>query len=344
MPSTVASPQVSPANVRSAGPAARIDPLDWTKGALVLLMVVYHSINYSAFRPLAFRFLPFLPPSFVMIAGFVVGAIYTARYDLGTWKPYMRLIIRGFKLFLLFVLLNLGFCILREHNLIDGLWEFADRAGTVFLSGNGREGIFEVLLPIAYFLLLVPGLLWLRSRAAGAIPFCGLALFVLCAVLEKMGVYSKNLTLLSAGVIGMTLGFVPIEAVDRFARKWMWVLPLYLLYQLCRWFLGDTYPVEMFGAAASVLLLYACALHLDMSAWAGRQLVLLGRYSLLGYLAQIALLQAIVVVVGGKPQHWAGVIAVGVFTTILLFLTVKLVNSLRRRNRPLDMIYQFVFA
>ena len=119
---------------------------------------------------------------------------------------------------------------------------------------------------------------------------------------------------------------------------------LYVAYHLCRRAFDDIYPVEMFGAAASVLLVYTCALHLDMSAWPGRQLVLLGRYSLLGYLVQIALIRAMVWGVGGKPGHWTGVVVIGMLTTGLLFLLVHLVNGLRRRNRPVDICYKYVFA
>ena len=341
MPLIVTSPQTPPA---IAPGAARIDAVDWTKGALVLVMVVYHAINYSAFKPLAFQYLPFLPPSFVMIAGFVVGAVYTARYDLRTWNPYARLLVRGVKLLLLFVLMNAGLCILLERSVTFGFLEFANRSGMIFLSGNGREGIFEVLLPIAYFLLLVPALLWLRTLAVSAIPCCAIIVFVLCIALERQGISSKNLTLLSAGIIGMAFGNVPVETTDRFARKWVWTLLFYASYHLCKWIFDDNYPVEMFGAAASVFLLYTCALHLNMSAWAGRQLVMFGRYSLLGYLAQIALIRVMVWGAGGKPQHWGGVIVVGLLTTVLLFLLVHLVNASRRRNRPVDVIYKCVFA
>lgn len=328
----------------NAGSATRIDPLDWTKGALVLCMIVYHSINYSAFRSMAFQLLPFLPPSFVLIAGFVVGSVYSARYDLGSWKPYARLLVRGAKLLFLFAALNVGYCILQEHSFNDGLVEFADRSGTVFVSGNGRLAIFEVLLPISYFLLLVPMLLWLRSRATGAIPFCGIVVFVLCVVLERMGLSSRNLMLLSAGTLGMTLGMIPIGTIDRFARKWIQVLVLYVLFQLWWWCLGDSYAAVMFGATTSVLMLYTVALHLDMSPWYSRQMILLGRYSLLGYLAQIALLQILVKLDGGNAQDWSGVIAIGGVTTLLLFLLVNLVNSLRRYSRPVDLIYKGVFT
>ena len=163
-------------------PAERIDPLDWTKGALVLFMVVYHSINYSVFRSMAFQFLPFLPPSFVMIAGIVVGSVYAARYDLDSWKPYARLMLRGIKLFLLFAVLNVGFCILLERSFAGGLSEFSSRAGMVFLSGNGRDGIFEVLLPIAYFLLLAPVLLSASSSRCQC--HSSLRYFPVCIVLH----------------------------------------------------------------------------------------------------------------------------------------------------------------
>lgn len=342
MPATIARPQSS--SVSASAGAARIEPLDWTKGALVLVMVVYHSINYSIFRPVAFQYLPFLPPSFVMIAGFVVGAIYAARYDLRTWSPYARLLVRGLKLLLLFTVLNIGFCVLLERDLIAGGYDFAERSGMIFVSGNGREGIFEVLLPIAYVLLLMPALLWLRGRSGYVIPGCALALFVLNIVMERRGLSSVNLMLLSAGVLGMAFGLVPLAAVDRFARNWAGVLWCYLLYHLCSWRLGEIYPVQMFGAAATVLLLYACALRLDMSAWAGRQLVRLGRYSLLGYLAQIALIRLMVPLLGGKPEHWGGVIVVGMATTLVLCGIVGLVNRLRRWHRPVDAIYKFVFA
>jgi len=119
-------------------------------------------------------------------------------------------------------------------------------------------------------------------------------------------------------------------------------LLFYAAYQISRWVFDDIYPVEMLGAAASVFLLYTCALHLDLSAWAGRQLVMFGRYSLLGYLAQIALIRGIVWGIGGKPQNWIGVVLVGTLTTLLLYFVVNQVNTLRRGNRIVDIIYKTI--
>jgi fucose 4-O-acetylase-like acetyltransferase len=324
--------------------AARVPALDWTKGALIICMVIYHAINYSAFRPLAFRWLAFLPPSFILITGFLVGQVYAAKYDLRTWKPYARLAIRGMKLLLVFVFLNVVHCVALKRGLQEGLWEFADRSDAIFVSGNGRAGIFEVLLPIAYFLLLAPALLWLRARSRGSITVCAAAMFLLCVGLELGGRQLKNLSFVSVGLIGMALGLIRLETVDRLAWKWLPVLALYLLYRLAGYLIGEVYPVQTAAAAVSVLLLYCCALHLGAGTWLGRQIVLLGQYSLLGYLAQIVVIQFLVMALGGQPDHAAGVIVVCLATAALTLLIIRTVHESRRKSRFADVAYKTVFA
>ncbi len=307
-------------------------------------MVVYHAINYSVFRPLAFRYLAFLPPSFILITGFLVGQVYADKYDLQTWKPYGRLAVRGTKLLLMFTLLNLGHCFILEHSFLDGMDEFAARSKMLFLSGNGHAGIFVVLLPIAYFLLLAPLLLWCRFWNKASIAICAVAVFFICLILERHGRFFNNLALLSAGIIGMAFGLMRIELIDRLAGKWLPILLIYLVYRLFSYKFGESYAVQTFAAVASVLLLYGCALHLDTDTWIGHQMLILGQYSLLGYLTQIAVLQGMVKVFGGTPDHVVGVIAVVVLTTALTFLAVKAVHELRQRSRAAQIIYKSVFA
>jgi hypothetical protein len=342
MPAVLTQVQPTLPTTRQAQ-TSRIDALDWTKGALVLCMVAYHAINYSAFRPMAFRFLPFLPPSFVLIAGFLVGQVYASKYDLTSWKPYLRLFVRGVKLLVLFTVLNAAYLVFLERSLYFGLGEFADRAAAIFLTGTGRVGIFEVLLPIAYFLLLSPGLLWLRSKSKWSVAAVAAGVFILCTVLEKSGLKLDNLGLLSAGLIGMALGLVSIHTIHRFARQWIPVVLLYLAHHLCGYFWGEIYPVQLFGAVTTLLLLYCIALHMNSAGWWGRQMVRLGQYSLLAYLAQIALLQ-MVVRVSGKPDRWFDVIGTGLITAFLLFLMVPATDKLRERFRSVDLLYRGIFA
>lgn len=324
--------------------ASRIDALDWTKGALVLCMIVYHAINYSAFNSMAFQFLAFLPPSFILIAGFLVGQVYVKNYDLDSWKPYRRLMVRGFKLLVLFAALNVAYCVARERNLSNGLLDFTNHSSAIFLSGNERAGIFEVLLPIAYFLLLAPALLWLRTRSGAAIIFCAGAVFIFCAALELNGISYKNLSLFSAGLLGMMFGLISINSINSVARHLPSILVIYATYRLCSFYFGEIYPVQMFGAVASLGLLYGIALHLDCTSTVGQQMTFFGKYTLLGYLAQIPLIQIIVHFAGGKPNQWLMVLATIITTAALLFLILRVIDELRRRIKFADTTYKTIFA
>src|SRR5579863_4200491 len=89
-----------------AGPT-RIDALDFTKGALVLFMVLYHWLNYF-FGPHGqyYDYLKFLTPSFIFITGFMISQIQLRRYENSGRSLPKRLFVRGLKLLALFLVLN----------------------------------------------------------------------------------------------------------------------------------------------------------------------------------------------------------------------------------------------
>ena len=155
--------------------------------------------------------------------------------------------------------------------------------------------------------------------------------------------FSVNLSLLSAGLIGMAFGLIPVEAINGFAMKWLPILALYGLYRLCNYY-WESYPVQIFGAIISLAVLYACALRLNCDSGFGRRVVSLGKYSLVGYLAQIPLIQVLVELSKGKPAHWFGVLAVGLVTAALVFLIVQGLDALRKRSAMADRMYKAVFA
>jgi hypothetical protein len=332
------------AEASATSASRRIDAIDWTKGALILFMVAYHAINYSSFRPYAFLYLAFLPPSFILITGFLVSQVYTAKYDLRSWRPYARVAVRGFKLLLVFGALNLIACIALRRGLVEGGWELLDRSEAIFLSGNGRKGVFEVLLPIAYFLLLAPGLLWLHRQRKGLVMVAASAVPLLCWGLELGGFSFKNLELLSAGFLGFVLGLIPLKTIDQWVESWAPAVLVYLAYRLCSFYLGEPYVIQLFGAAGTLFLLYCIARHLGSVDWSGQRVVELGQYSLLGYLAQIALLQIVVRSLGGRPERWWGVLGVALLTTLLLIGVILATQWARRRLRLANALYKAVFA
>src|SRR5215475_945473 len=84
----------------------RIEALDMTKGVLVVAMLVYHSFNYSTDYTLGFKYLPFLPPSFILITGFLISRLYFNPKAARDASVYRRLLFKGFRLLLVFTILN----------------------------------------------------------------------------------------------------------------------------------------------------------------------------------------------------------------------------------------------
>src|ERR1700743_1376787 len=89
--------------------AQRIHALDFTKGTLVLIMVLYHWMNYfMALDWTYYRYLHFLTPSFIFITGFMISNIYLSKYAAGDIRLSKRLFTRGLKLMAIFVALNVA--------------------------------------------------------------------------------------------------------------------------------------------------------------------------------------------------------------------------------------------
>src|SRR5262249_34950960 len=146
----------------------RIDALDMTKGVLVLAMVVYHSFNYSTDYTLGFKYLPFVPPSFILITGFLISRLYFNPEAARDARVYGRLLFRGFRLLFLFTVLNVLIQLVGRQKAVatpQGLSYLLDYWYQIYVIGGGQFAAFSILLPIAYLLLLAPLLILLyRGR------------------------------------------------------------------------------------------------------------------------------------------------------------------------------------
>ena len=170
--------------MKTANTTNRIPALDFTKGALVLFMVLYHWLNYFI-APTGdiYRYLRFLTPSFIFITGFLISNVYFARYGIEDPRLPKRLMQRGLKLLAVFVCLNVAIS-LQLSNSYDGQILFGrlslrDMAalyvsGNVWVAANGKAAAFYILVPISY-LLLLSALLLIVCR------FCRYTFHVACA-------------------------------------------------------------------------------------------------------------------------------------------------------------------
>ncbi|HET6408182.1 MAG TPA: acyltransferase family protein [Chthoniobacteraceae bacterium] len=334
----------------TAVPAAnrRVTAIDLTKGALVVCMVIYHSLNYSAERGLAFKYLAFLPPSFIVITGFLLSHIYMAGYTIRDWRLHVRLILRGLRLLALFTLLNVVVQLLvtrGPYGALPGLETFWDYRFETYVSGDGTLAIFEVLLPIAYLLLLAPLLLCLERLHQLVVPAVTLVCLVLLTVWERKGVSWLNPQLMGAGFVGILLGRLTSVQLNRLANfKWLATLAYAGCFTVGI-FWGQTFLHQVLSAVLALAAIYGWTMGLrPQESHSARRLELLGRYSLIAYIAQIGILQILARFVGRPAPDSIAFLGLFVGTLLLTMATVETLNWLRSRSAAVSGIYKVVFA
>ena len=196
--------------------ALRDTAIDFTKGALVMFMVLYHWLNYFLGpHGQYYDYLRFLTPSFIFITGFMVSQIQLHRYDNSGRSLPKRLFVRGFKLLIVFVVLNaLGYAALSRVPVSYSLWGKSLRSlsWAAFVVGTSRtpDGqksvMFSILVPIAY-LLIVSAAVVLTKRVRHAFYYTLSVLIVGVIFIRFWNLENFYLELLMIGVLGVVIGF-----------------------------------------------------------------------------------------------------------------------------------------
>jgi peptidoglycan/LPS O-acetylase OafA/YrhL len=331
----------------------RISALDFTKGALVLIMVLYHWINYFIGGDWAYyQYLRFLTPSFIFITGFMVSHVYLTKYDPVDRRLSRRLFTRGLKLLVIFLVLNVARIfivpVLATGVVAENPLDLRN-IFIVFVSGNlasvsGKLVSFFILVPISY-LLMFSGVLMFPYRFYRYTfhVACGL---LLCSILilGLLGEQSQTLELFTVGMLGVLIGFLPIATINAFVRH-PYVLALaYLCYTIAITIGGVPFPLLIIGVSLSVAIIYLIGASGSESGRIKSEVILLGKYSLFGYISQIAILQ---VLSAGFHRVNLGVAAFGISflaAFILTIASVEIVDRARARTTGIDRLYKAVFA
>jgi peptidoglycan/LPS O-acetylase OafA/YrhL len=325
---------------------ARNPAVDFTKGALVLCMVIYHSVNYMVSVHADLKYLSFLPPSFIFISGFLIGKVYLAKRRAGGGAVQKRLIVRGVKLLLIFTALNFGAALMFSKNYNGrslGVDDLLDNAVDIYLTGNGRWAIFEVLVPISYLLIMAAVLLKVCQARKWFLPgLCGAA-FAAIAILGHAGAAFENLNLVVVGILGMLFGYIPDRHLADGARFVYYIALAYIgyLYAIGAW--GYVYWLQVIGVCLSVALFYMIGERIGDNVLS-RRVIWLGQYSLFAYILQIAVLQVLIRVLP-RAGDWRVKFASSVIATCAtIVLAVELLRFLRSRFRSADFCYRVVFG
>src|SRR5215471_235911 len=82
--------------------------LDFVKGILVIVMVIYHVMNvFSTASPEAFGYIRFVSGSFIFISGYIISVFYEQRFQTDGTSTSKRLAVRGLKILFIFTILNI---------------------------------------------------------------------------------------------------------------------------------------------------------------------------------------------------------------------------------------------
>jgi hypothetical protein len=312
-----------------------------------LFMVIYHGLNYLGYQSVPHDYLSFVPPSFIMIAGYIITHVYVSKYGLTSQSLPARLIRRSCKLLLLFTFLNVGALLLFSSKLGGGalnLDRFIKNGFEIYIAGGSRWAAFEVLLPIGYLLFLAIPVLKFQSLFPYAI--CGVSMMVaaVCLVMDYYGYSVYNLYLISAGAVGMAIGLMPGPIMNAASYSWIALLSAYLLYWCCFHIFGDIYIVQMFATLICLFIIYAVGTRIELQSWLPRQSLLLGRYSLLSYIIQILYLQIFIRSPFYRIFDLPGIVLIVIATMILTWGTILIVDYARTKNESFDGAYKFIFA
>jgi hypothetical protein len=337
---------------QTSGKSKRIPALDFTKGALVLIMVLYHWINYF-WASQDNRYLRFLTPSFIFISGFIISNIYLSKYSISDPHLPKRLVERGLKILGVFIVLNLARNLFapgrspeHESAVLLPIGRLVDIYITGSGGGNGQAKViaFFILLPIGY-LLLLSALLVIVSRFYEYTMHVACALALGCVVFcYARGIDVPNLQLLAIGLLGVLAGFLPIERVNSAVSHPYLLAAAYAFYLGAISIWNVPFPLQVVGVYLSLMILYLLG---QKSGEPGRiraWVVLLGKYSLYGYIAQIAILQLLH---AGMKRIESRALLLGLsfaLAFVLTIVSVEILDRMRAHFKTIDRAYRAIFA
>jgi peptidoglycan/LPS O-acetylase OafA/YrhL len=336
----MSTPDRSPAATKH-----RDQGLDFVKGFLVVVMALYHGMNYFSNVPAEYYgYLRFVNGSFVFISGYVVAVFYADRARSNRFEAFRRLALRGFKLLCIFTALNLAVSAIGMTNyraVTFGLSDYLDSAADIYGSGQARQIAFRILVPISYVLAL-SGLYLVSKRSQ--------ALLILATILASLlwtwfAEVPPNVFFLLTGLLGLSFGLMKSDVLQHRIRSWPVIAVGFAGLASVMNILSGNVLAYGIGVGLLLKLVYDGASRLSSDGRAYRIVVLLGRYSLVSYIGQIGFLFLLHRALRGHSLSPAGELAFAFVATCAFLVAACLsIDWLRRRFRLVEGTYRLVFA
>jgi hypothetical protein len=333
--------------------AARDGALDVVKGMLVIAMLIIHTSNIfiqsDGVRNLIYPWLlGFVSGSWVLISGFIIGGHYRTGFERDRSGVTHRLLGRGWRLVAIFALVNL---LLGQLSLTCSVSQSLRTCDPVilFLFGDLSGRTFEILLAIGYLLILSPiALWWPRS----AVCFILLAI-ILATVASLAGMRLHGLfSLLLCGAAGIVAGGLAaprqLSSLLTEARPRLVAASLAIVgcsgYLWQRMAMGQSPTALYIVYVMSVLtLMYLASVWIEKHSLLGRQMAVMAHYSLLAYIGQMGILQALRWLIPGSSLLASFPLMFAVALVVML-ISLHILDFLRSRYGIANKAYAAVFG
>jgi hypothetical protein len=322
--------------------------LDFVKGFLVEIMVIYHIINYYFdIRPQVLLYINFVTGSFVFITGYLISSIYRKKYERDLYKKFFRIFSRGGKLLLLFLLINVSIysIAIKNYNGYEFKTnQFVSNLGSILLAGSAKFAAFELLVPIAYTLLISSLLVLIQRRLLIILPIVAILLFV--SIFGNQDNFF-NLFYISIGLSGVAVGFFATSIQHLSYSKWvryLSVIPVIIYYASIHFWLRDNVLFYFFGIVSVLFCVYSFASLLTPNNFVTYIFTIFGKYTLICYLSQILFLQILYRSMGKSLSTTLSLCVAFIVTNIFLYVFCLLIKRLCSTNRYFDKAYLLFFG
>jgi len=216
--------------------------------------------------------------------------------------------------------------------------------GNIVVAGVGKAAVFYILVPISY-LLLLSAMLLVVCRFYRYTFYVVCPLFFLATLfLNLEGRESANLELVTIGFLGLILGYVPIEKINSFVRHRYSLGVAYFCYTVTITLWEPNYILQIAGVCLTLMLIYLLGTSSAQPAGLRNAIMLLGKYSLFGYIIQIAILQLLRGGLGSINLGTSQLVLSFVAAIALTIIAVVALDRARSKSLAVDRLYKLVFA
>ncbi len=163
-------------------------------------------------------------------------------------------------------------------------------------------------------------------------------------VLAVAKMHSAHLESVAIGMLGSLTGFVPIERINDLARHLYSLALAYACYAIAITIWNVPFPLLIAGVTLSVTVIYRMGISRGEPGAVRSQVLLLGKYSLFGYISQIAILQVLSSALRHAKLHSGALVLSFLAAFILTLASVDLLDRARAKAVGLDRLYKVVFA